>query len=329
MVTPWVKQARYPLVALPKRTTLAGPERPVAHGKGHHRSRSDPPDNYIVSRGCTFLWPRASAAASLGGTVQEARGRPAGASLFPFAWSDRFIQRDGGGRAMVAFFGPSQQELERLRSTVQSLGTTSVPGLAAALSVRERKAEKLLAHELARPDSPIVYEPSRRLVRWAVLAPTPPATDAPDERASAPRAPTRSAGPFARVHAGRSQDALPSLSCRLAVDGHREPRGLPAVRAALLDPGGTGRGADTSHGSTSSPHGRKLRVDQPRRPALAGDVRRLRQRETDPLPEMPDPSTSPGSERGTSARAAARASASRRPWSRGLLPVPARRPSPW
>ncbi|HYB79217.1 MAG TPA: hypothetical protein VEG66_05605 [Thermoplasmata archaeon] len=75
---------------------------------------------------------------------------------------------------MVAFFGPSQQDLERLRSTVQSLGTTSVPGLAAALSMRERKAEKLLAHELARADTPILYEPSRRLVRWAIPAPPAP-----------------------------------------------------------------------------------------------------------------------------------------------------------
>jgi len=93
---------------------------------------------------------------------------------------------------MVALFGPSQQDLERLRSTVQSLGTTSVPGLAAALSMRERKAEKLLVHELARPDSPIIYEPSRRVVRWALPAPPPP----PDASASAapplpesPRAP--------------------------------------------------------------------------------------------------------------------------------------------
>jgi len=96
---------------------------------------------------------------------------------------------------MVALFGPSQQDLDRLRSTVQSLGTTSVPGLAAALSVRERKAEKLLAHELARADTPIVYEPSRRVVRWAVPAPTPsaaePAQMAPPlpELPRAPRAP--------------------------------------------------------------------------------------------------------------------------------------------
>jgi len=97
---------------------------------------------------------------------------------------------------MVALFGPSQQDLERLRSTVQSLGTTSVPGLAAALSMRERKTEKLLAHELARPESPLVYEPSRRVVRWAVPAPTPPAgAPAPaapplPESARAPRAPS-------------------------------------------------------------------------------------------------------------------------------------------
>jgi uncharacterized Zn finger protein (UPF0148 family) len=97
---------------------------------------------------------------------------------------------------MVAFFGPSQQDLERLRTTVQSLGTTSVPGLAAALSMRERKTEKLLAHELARPSSPIVYEPSRRVVRWAappVPGPTvvaaataPPLPESP----RAPRAPS-------------------------------------------------------------------------------------------------------------------------------------------
>ena len=85
---------------------------------------------------------------------------------------------------MVALFGPSQQDLERLRSTVQSLGTTSVPGLAAALSMRERKAEKLLAHELARANTPVLYEPSRRLVRWAAIPPPPPPAEA-----SAPAAP--------------------------------------------------------------------------------------------------------------------------------------------
>jgi predicted RNA-binding Zn-ribbon protein involved in translation (DUF1610 family) len=95
---------------------------------------------------------------------------------------------------MAAFFGPSPQDLERLRSTVQSLGTTSVPGLAAALSWRERKAQKVLAHELGRPGSPVVYDPGRRMVRWArplrelPASPAPPA--APTVPSPTPRLPS-------------------------------------------------------------------------------------------------------------------------------------------
>ncbi len=100
---------------------------------------------------------------------------------------------------MAGFFGPSEQDLEHLRSTVQSLGTTSVPGLAAALSWRERKTEKLLAHELGRPGTPITYDPGRRLVRWARplpnLSPAPTGARAPEPvpvRAERPQLP---AGP--------------------------------------------------------------------------------------------------------------------------------------
>jgi predicted RNA-binding Zn-ribbon protein involved in translation (DUF1610 family) len=99
---------------------------------------------------------------------------------------------------MAAFFGPSPQDLERLRSTVQSLGTTSVPGLAAALSWRERKAQKVLAHELGRPGTSIVYDPGRRQVRWARPLPdlpappsaaTPTPTSAPTIAVRMPSAP--------------------------------------------------------------------------------------------------------------------------------------------
>jgi predicted RNA-binding Zn-ribbon protein involved in translation (DUF1610 family) len=76
---------------------------------------------------------------------------------------------------MASLFGPSPDEVDRLRATVRSLGTASVPGLAAALSLRERKVERLLAHELARPGSPVIYDPGRRLVRWAAPAPIPAA----------------------------------------------------------------------------------------------------------------------------------------------------------
>ncbi|MGP8072551.1 MAG: zf-TFIIB domain-containing protein [Thermoplasmata archaeon] len=96
---------------------------------------------------------------------------------------------------MAPLFGPSASDLEHLRSTVRALGTASVPGLSAALSWREHKTEKLLAHELARPDSPLVYDPARRTVRWAVAPPEipapPPPTPAtiPNPSPSAPRAP--------------------------------------------------------------------------------------------------------------------------------------------
>ncbi len=100
---------------------------------------------------------------------------------------------------MSGLFGPSEQDLERLRSTVQSLGQTSVPGLAAALSWRERKAERLLAHELGRAGSMITYDPGRRLVRWAVpplAAPPAPAETRAPPRAESARPPAAPAPVF-------------------------------------------------------------------------------------------------------------------------------------
>jgi predicted RNA-binding Zn-ribbon protein involved in translation (DUF1610 family) len=80
---------------------------------------------------------------------------------------------------MAAFFGPSPQDLQHLRSTVESLGTTTVPGLAAALSWRERKTQKVLARELERPGTPVVYDPGRHTVRWARPPPDLSAPPAP------------------------------------------------------------------------------------------------------------------------------------------------------
>jgi predicted RNA-binding Zn-ribbon protein involved in translation (DUF1610 family) len=118
---------------------------------------------------------------------------------------------------MVAFFGPSEQDLERLRSTVQSLGATSVPGLAAALSWRERKAEKLLAHELTRPNTPLVYEPGRRVVRWATSTPPAPAPQAPPPDAAPPiRLAPRSARGPAPVLTGSGFKTL-CPSCHVAL----------------------------------------------------------------------------------------------------------------
>ncbi|HUJ78294.1 MAG TPA: hypothetical protein VLX64_04715 [Thermoplasmata archaeon] len=95
---------------------------------------------------------------------------------------------------MVSIFGRGEDEHERLRSTVRTLGVTSVPGLAAALSWRERKTEKFLAHELAQPGTQVVYEPGRRLVRWRRPLPPPsaPPTESPGGTSRpAPEAPVR------------------------------------------------------------------------------------------------------------------------------------------
>ncbi len=92
---------------------------------------------------------------------------------------------------MVGLFGPSEEDLERLRSAVRSLGVTSVPGLSAALSWRSRKTEKLLAHELARPDTSIRYEPGRRVVRWGTVPPVPVRAPPEPRGAVSPALPAR------------------------------------------------------------------------------------------------------------------------------------------
>jgi len=90
---------------------------------------------------------------------------------------------------MAALFGPSEQDLEHLRTTVESLGTTSVPGLAAALAWRERKTEKTLAHELARPGTRLIYDPARRVVRWKSPIAPPPAAAVASSSTVTPVAP--------------------------------------------------------------------------------------------------------------------------------------------
>jgi predicted RNA-binding Zn-ribbon protein involved in translation (DUF1610 family) len=90
----------------------------------------------------------------------------------------------------MSIFGRSAEELDRLRAAVRMLGTTSVPGLSAALSWREHKTEKLLAQELARPGTFVVYEPAQRVVRWFQPPPppvVPPNPPTPEERATPPR----------------------------------------------------------------------------------------------------------------------------------------------
>jgi uncharacterized Zn finger protein (UPF0148 family) len=122
---------------------------------------------------------------------------------------------------MVSFFGRSEDQQERLRTTVRTLGVTSVPGLAAALSWRERKTEKFLAHELARPGTQIIYEPSRRLVRWRrPLPPASPPADDPAPVASSSDRPSRTlAGPSPVLRGTALKTLCPSCHVPLLLTG--------------------------------------------------------------------------------------------------------------
>jgi predicted RNA-binding Zn-ribbon protein involved in translation (DUF1610 family) len=126
---------------------------------------------------------------------------------------------------MASLFGPSINDVDRLRTTVRSLGTASVPGLAAALSWRERKVERFLAHELSRPGSSITYDPSRRLVRWA----GPPTTAS---AAPPPAPPTFSSPVSLPVERPRVAAAPPAL-----VVGSRVKAVCPSCHVALVDAG--------------------------------------------------------------------------------------------
>jgi len=85
---------------------------------------------------------------------------------------------------MSRWFAPSEHDRQALQSAVQSLTETTVAGLAAALSWRTRKVERLLVDELTRPGTSMAYDPARRVVRWAppvsvVWSAPPPAGEAP------------------------------------------------------------------------------------------------------------------------------------------------------
>jgi len=68
---------------------------------------------------------------------------------------------------MSLLFRPSPHDQEALRSAVRSLRETTVAGLAAALSWRTRKVERLLVDELTRNGTMLAYDPARRVIRWA------------------------------------------------------------------------------------------------------------------------------------------------------------------
>ncbi len=153
---------------------------------------------------------------------------------------------------MVSLFRTSAHDLETLRSTVSSLRETTVPGLAAALSWRPRKVEKLLIEELTRPGTSMAYDPARRVVRWVPVTatvwkmppPPPPApTATPPSRPQLDLGPTLSAPPpvvrgnglksqCPSCHVALAASTSPSLSVCPRCGRLFSPRNLPSSPAS-------------------------------------------------------------------------------------------------
>ena len=122
----------------------------------------------------------------------------------------------------MSIFRRSDEELDRLRAAVRMLGATNVPGLSAALGCRDHRTEKLLARELARPDTPLVYEPSRRTVRVArPEAPASPSTPATPTRGlpSRPALPPAGRGSSIGVKGTTLKTLCPSCHVALLATG--------------------------------------------------------------------------------------------------------------
>lgn len=150
---------------------------------------------------------------------------------------------------MVSLFRSSTHDREALRSTVRSLREATVPGLAAALSWRPRKIERLLLEELTRPGTSMTYDPARRVVRWvpptltieqppsaAEMTDSPPTSSTPRPRADL-GPPLRAPPPVVRggslrslcptCHVTLSPSSSPSLSVCPQCGRLFSPRSLP------------------------------------------------------------------------------------------------------
>ncbi len=126
---------------------------------------------------------------------------------------------------MSLLFRPSERDRQALQATVRSLTEATVPALAAALSWRTRKVERLLVDELTRVGTSMAYDPARRVVRWAppvsiVWSDPPPTATAPTPRSRVDLGPTLAAPPPV-VRSGGLKAQCPS--CHVALTGAASP----------------------------------------------------------------------------------------------------------
>jgi predicted RNA-binding Zn-ribbon protein involved in translation (DUF1610 family) len=155
---------------------------------------------------------------------------------------------------MNLLFRPSDHDRQALQSAVRSLHETTVAGLAAALSWRTRKVERLLVDELTRPGTQMAYDPARRVVRWAPpaavvwSAPPPPPTEDPAPRPRVDLGPTLAAPPPV-LRSGGLRAQCPSCHVPLAASTSSSLNVCPQCGRLFTSRTATGSGAEAERGS--------------------------------------------------------------------------------
>jgi predicted RNA-binding Zn-ribbon protein involved in translation (DUF1610 family) len=150
--------------------------------------------NYLDRGGLSRLGLGYRPDASLGGTVQETEKRPAGTHFSPRRGDSRgtidFQASTDPGRSVtpLLWLRPSATERQRAVQTLRSLGTTSIPGLAAALAMSVRRTHRILQDVQRRGPPGLVYEPRSGAIRWEESPRGPAGSPEPTPPAPAPRA---------------------------------------------------------------------------------------------------------------------------------------------
>ncbi len=88
----------------------------------------------------------------------------------PFPWDDSFLAPLARlSLAMLGILGSPRRDRVQLISTLRSLGSTSLPGLAAALSWSESRTVRTIHAVTRHGEAAIEFDAHRRVVRFALL----------------------------------------------------------------------------------------------------------------------------------------------------------------
>ena len=128
----------------------------------------------------------------------------------------------------MGLFGTSSAEREHVVTTVRSLGTTSVAGLAAALSISERKAVKLLRETFLHGPRGLTWDVATRTVSFGQKEPNRSAGYAV---AAAPAEQRDESAPFSSPLVPSPMAAIPSLVAQVP-----SPPVPPVLRTGTLTP---------------------------------------------------------------------------------------------